>query len=101
MKMLLITAVESYEKDVVELLKSSHINAFSSTPIQGHVNHQDPHLEDNWFGGSGQEQRSMLFFSLVSNKHVDEVFEKIEAFNAKQESKSKIHLSILNVDKSN
>ena len=101
MKMLFITSIEEYEKDVVKILSSSHIHAFSSTHIQGHVNNNDPHLEDNWFAGARQDQSSMLFFSLVTNKHVEEVFEKIEAFNEQQESKSKIHISALSVDKSN
>lgn len=101
MKMLFITSIEEYEKNVVEILRSSQIHAFSSTHIQGHVNNNDPHLADNWFAGAKQDQSSMLFFSLVSNEFVDKVFEKIESFNQQQESKSKIHISILNVDKSN
>lgn len=101
MKMLIITAIESYEKDIVAILKSTKINSFSSTNVLGHVNHHDPHLEDNWFGSNQPDYQSILFFSLVADAFVDDVYNRIEDFNKTLESKSKIHISILNVDKNN
>lgn len=101
MKMLFITAIASYEKDIVAILKSSQIHSFSSAPILGHVNHQDPHLEDNWFGSNQPDYQSMLFFSLVADEFANEAYQRIEAFNNTLESKSKIHISILNVTKNN
>lgn len=101
MKMLIITAIEAYEKDIVDILKESKINAFSSTNVLGHVNNQDPHLEDNWFGNEQHDYNSMLFFTWVESENANLVFQSIEAFNEKLESKSKIHISILNIEQNN
>lgn len=99
--MLIITAVEAYEKDIVDILKESNINAFSSTNVLGHVNNHDPHLDDNWFGNEQQDYNSMLFFAWVKSKYAGLAFQRVEAFNAQVESKSKIHISILNIEQNN
>ncbi|MAY83901.1 MAG: hypothetical protein CMP59_07185 [Flavobacteriales bacterium] len=99
--MLIITAIEAYETDIVNILKESNINAFSSTNVLGHVNNHDPHLEDNWFGNEQQDYKSMLFFAWVESEFANKAFQSIEEFNAKLESRSKIHVSILNIEQNN
>jgi hypothetical protein len=99
--MLIITAIAAYEKDIVDILKESKINAFSSTNVLGHVNNHDPHLEDNWFGNEKKDYNSMLFFAWVESDHANLAFERVEAFNAQLESRSRIHISILNIEQNN
>jgi nitrogen regulatory protein PII len=101
MKMLVITAVESYQEEIVKVLKESNIHAFSSTNVLGHVNQNDPNLEDNWFGGDVQNYQSILYFALLPKEQLDNVFEAVERINAKAQSKSKIHLSVMGVERTN
>jgi hypothetical protein len=99
--MLIITAVQSYQEEIVKMLKESNIHAFSSTNVLGHVNHNDPNLEDNWFGGDLQNYQSILYFALLPKEQVESVFEAVEQINAKAESQSRIHLSVLGVEQTN
>lgn len=101
MKMLVITAVQSYQEMIVRILKESNIHAFSSTNVLGHVNHQDPNLEDNWFGGDVQNYQSILYFALLPTEQIEKVFEAVNKINEEAQSKSKIHLSVMGVERTN
>ena len=101
MKMLIITAVAAYQEEIVALLKKSKISPFSSTPILGHVNQEDPNLEDNWFGSEAQQNQSMLYFALLAEDQIKGVFEAVEEINQKAQSKSRIHLSVMGVEQTN
>ena len=48
MKLLLITAVEEFEKDVINILKNSGVKAFSYQSVKGFKN--DKNEMKNWFG---------------------------------------------------
>lgn len=101
MKLITITAIQEFEADLKKILKKSKVNAFSSTSVNGFTRNDNPNMEDNWFGGETGNTRSILIFAFVDSSCLDDVFESIEFFNNNQESASKIHLAILNVEKSN
>ena len=103
MKLITITAIQEFEVDLKKILKKSKVNAFSSTSVNGFVRNENPNMEDNWFGGETGNTRSILIFAFVQTDCLDEVFKSIEIFNQKQESESasKIHIAVLNVEKSN
>ena len=48
MKLLLITAIEEFEKDVINILKNSRVKAFSYQSVKGFKN--DKNEMKNWFG---------------------------------------------------
>ena len=48
MKLLLITAIEEFEKDVINILKNSRLKAFSYQSVKGFKN--DKNEMKNWFG---------------------------------------------------
>ena len=48
MKLLLITAIEEFEKDVINILKNSGVKAFSYQSVKGFKN--DKNEMKNWFG---------------------------------------------------
>tara|TARA_B100001109_G_scaffold254484_1_gene254287 strand:+ start:4077 stop:4382 length:306 start_codon:yes stop_codon:yes gene_type:complete len=101
MKMLVITAVQSYQEDIINVLKNSNIHAFSSTNVLGHVNKHDPNLDDNWFGGDVQNYQSILYFALLPETQLDQVFNEVEKINEKAQSQSKVHLSVMGVERTN
>ena len=48
MKLLLITAIEEFENDVINILKNSRLKAFSYQSVKGFKN--DKNEMKNWFG---------------------------------------------------
>lgn len=101
MKMIVITAIRLFEVDIVKMLKENNVNAFSSTELVGHANKKSSNNSDNWFGGGNGHKESMLFFAFIPEQNVDTVFHAVEDFNEKQTTESRIHLAVLNVEKSN
>ncbi|VAW25784.1 hypothetical protein MNBD_BACTEROID04-812 [hydrothermal vent metagenome] len=101
MKLILITAVKEFEKDIIRILKNSDITIFSYNEIIGYRNIPREANIDNWFPGERKENKSVMFYAFVKKEETDELFERIKVFNEKQESLSKIHISILNIEKSN
>jgi hypothetical protein len=101
MKLLIITAVKVFEKDIKKMLKKSDINMFSYTDIVGFRDASEDSVESNWFASEMNENESLMFYSFASKEKTDVFFEYVNAFNATQKTLSKIHVVILDVEKSN
>lgn len=101
MKLLLITAVESYQEDVIKVLKENNIHSFTSTQVSGHANSNVSDLGDNWFGGNQPNQSSIMYYVFVSEEDLDPVFKAVEDINSSRQSRSKIHLSVMAIERNN
>mgnify|MGYP003411726679 FL=1 len=99
MKLLTLTVVREFEKDVKKLLLHSGVNAFTFMPVKGYKDVSAESLDDNWFATEVNETDSLLFWAFVPAENVPKVEVAIQHFNAKQESLSRIPLSILNIEK--
>ncbi len=101
MKLLLITAVAEFEKEVKQILKKAQVKTFSYREVTGYRNTSDDTIEGNWFGTQMNENESIMFYAFVQKESVDKVCSAIEEFNANQETLSHIHSAVLNIEKSN
>ncbi|WP_420317842.1 hypothetical protein [Ekhidna sp.] len=100
MELLIITAVQSYEKDIKRLLKKSEVKAFSHMDVTGYKDLSDQPNDDNWFASSSGEHRSALFYAFVEKSGVDKVLNAIAEFNKDQDSMSHVHAVVVDVKKS-
>ena len=101
MKLLVITAIELFSKEIKLMLKKSHINIYSYREVKGFRDLSEESIESNWFAGEMNESQSIIFFAFVKETNVDDFFTIAEEFNAKQKTLSKIHVVVLNIEKSN
>ncbi|NDP28039.1 MAG: hypothetical protein GZ087_11525 [Flavobacterium sp.] len=99
MKLLLITAVREFEKDIKQILKNAQVKSFSYKNVNGFKDNSEDALEANWFATNMQETESVLFYAFVHQEKVDGLFEKVKEFNTIQVSKSNIHLAVLNIER--
>ncbi len=99
MKLLLITAIKEFEKNTKDILNHSGVKSFSYQYVKGYKNESDG-SSDNWFGASHAEIDSVLFTVFIEEKFVEEIYRKVEVFNAKQKSLSHIHVATLPIEKS-
>ena len=99
MKLLMITAIREFEKNVKDILNHSGVKSFSYHYVKGYKNESDGSSE-NWFGASHTEIDSVLFAVFIDENFTEEVYKKVEFFNGKQKSLSKIHVTTLNIEKS-
>ncbi|GAA4059403.1 hypothetical protein [Flavobacterium chungnamense] len=101
MKLLLITAIAEFEKEVKQILKKAQVKTFSYQEVTGYRNTSEDAIESNWFGNEMNENESILFYAFLPKENVDLVFNLITEFNSQQETLSHIHSVILNIEKSN
>jgi nitrogen regulatory protein PII len=101
MKLLLLTAVKEFEKDIKQILKKSGVKSFSYRDVNGFKDSSEEAMEGNWFATNMQENESVLFYAFVEKGNVDTVFDIVAKFNEKQKTASHIHLAMLNIEKSN
>ena len=99
MKLLIITAIKEFEKNVKDVLNHSGVKSFSYHYVRGYKNESDGSSE-NWFGASHTEIDSVMFAVFIEEKFVEEIYRKVEFFNGKQKSLSKIHVATMNIEKS-
>lgn len=101
MKLLLITAVAEFGKEVKQILKKANVKTYSYKEVTGYRNASEDALGSNWFGTEMNENESIMFYAFVEKENVDIVCSAITEFNSKQETLSHIHSAVLNIEKSN
>jgi len=101
MKLLLITAVAAYTKEVKHILKIAQVKAYSYKEVIGCSDVSENAIESNWFGTERNENESVLFYAFVPIENVATVFDAVKEFNATQETLSHIHVAVIKIEKSN
>ena len=101
MKLLIITAITEFEKDIKSLLKKANVKAFSYRNVMGYKDVSEEFIETNWFASEMNETESLLFYAFVKKENVDLLFQLVADFNTKQETKAQVNVASLNIEKSN
>jgi hypothetical protein len=101
MKLLVITAIISFEKEIKQMLKKVNVLSYSYKKVTGYQDITEESVNNNWFATEMNETESILFFAFVKKENSDNLFELVNEFNAKEETQSKVHVAVLNIEKSN
>ncbi|CAM3655569.1 hypothetical protein FLGE108171_08635 [Flavobacterium gelidilacus] len=101
MKLLIITAIKEFEKEIKQKLKKAKVETFSYKNVIGYRDNTEDVIESNWFSSEMNKSESILFYAFVKKENVDMLFDSINEFNAKQETLSHIHVAVLAIEKSN
>ncbi len=100
MELLIITAVQSFEKDIKRLLKENKVKVFSHLDVTGFKDHGHETHDENWFASSVGEYQSALFYAFVEDSAVDGVIQAIKNFNSSLDVGSHVHAAVMEVKKS-
>jgi len=99
MKLVIVTAVEQYEKEVLKLFKSANIENFSSSDIDGYKNRSSLLMASNWFSTGKEGSESIMFFSFTDDGHIDTLFNLIKEFNENMETNNPLKAIVLPIEK--
>ena len=100
MELLMITAVQAYEKDIKQLLKKNEVTAFSHMEVTGYKDLSDEPKAPNWFASDVGEHRSALFYAFVPADRVDPILRDVAHFNQDQQARSYVHAAVLDIKQS-
>ena len=99
MKLVLVTAVEEFQKDVLEIFNKANIENFSSSDIDGYKNVPSLLMASNWFSAGKSRNESIMFFSFTTKEKIDGLFSIIEEFNNNLETNNPIKAIVIPVEK--
>ncbi|MFD2550714.1 hypothetical protein ACFSQP_02685 [Bizionia sediminis] len=99
MKLVIVTAVKAFQKEVLQLFKEAKIESFSSSEIDGHKNAPSLLATSSWFPTVSGGNESALFFSFTDEARIDTLFTLIEAFNSTLETYNPIKAVVVPIEK--
>ena len=100
MKLLVLTAVKYYEKEIKRILKKSGVKNYTYKDAVGYRDMGNSAVQENWFANDMHEGMSIVFFAFVNDDSIDAVFDKVKEFNDDAESFSHIHVAALPIERS-
>lgn len=100
MKLLIVTVVEEFEKDILRLFKEAKIESFSGSEIDGYKNHTSVVRTSSWFPSQKSGVESSLFFSFTEDENIDLIFNLIKEFNSNLETNNPIKAVVVPIEKS-
>lgn len=101
MKLLVITAIREFKKEILHMLREADVKNFSYKEVTGYRDTSQDAVESNWFASELNESDSILFYAFVKKESVELIFNHVEIFNSAQESASRVHVAVLNIEKTN
>jgi nitrogen regulatory protein PII len=101
MKLVVITAIAEFEKDVKKMLKEAKVKSYSYRDVKGFRDASEEKIESNWFGSEMNETDSVVFYAFILQQNLESLFDEVKAFNNNQDSVSHVHLAVLGVEKYN
>ena len=81
MKMVIITCVSDYEKDIMKILDKAEVNAFSAFNIDGYRNDKNELDFQSWFPTTRLGTESLMFFSFDTSDKIKKLFQHIKEYN--------------------
>lgn len=100
MKLLIVTTVSDFQKEVLKLFKEANIEAFSSSEIDGYKNTNSLVATQSWFPGHKGGNESLMFFSFTDEDKIDEIFTYIKDFNRHLETNNPVRAVVLPIERS-
>ncbi|WP_310992185.1 hypothetical protein [Aequorivita marina] len=101
MKLLIVTLVDEYEKEVLQLFKKAGIESFSGSDIEGYKNGTSSFLMNtSWFPSQKSGAESGMFFSFTDENKIDKFFALVKEFNNNLETNNPIHAVVVPVERS-
>ena len=101
MKLVVITAIAAFEKEIKKMLKEAKVKSYSYRDVKGFRDASEEGIEDNWFGSEMNETDSVVFYAFILQQNIDILFDEVTQFNKYQETISKVHLAVLSLEKYN
>lgn len=99
-KLVIVTAVEQFGKDVLQLFNKAGIESFSGSGIDGYKSTSPLLMTQSWFPGQRGGNESHMYFSFTDEEHIDTLFELIEEFNRYLETNNPVKAIVVPIERS-
>ena len=67
MKLLVMTSIRSFKKEIKTILKKAEVKAYSYKDVIGYRDASELSIKDNWFTNDMNEGEAVLFYAIVND----------------------------------
>ena len=99
MKLVIVTSVEEFRKDVLKLFKNANIHNLSSSDIDGYKNGSSVLMTSSWFSTEKFSNESRMFFSFTEDENIDTLFDLIKEFNSGVETNNAVRAVVVPIER--
>lgn len=99
MKLLIVTVVEQFQSDVLELFKKAEIKNFSGSDIDGYKSTNSILMNSSWFPSEKSGAESSMFFSYTDEGKIDTFFDLVKNRNATIETNNPIRAIVVPIER--
>ena len=100
MKLLIVTVVEEFQKEILQLFKEVNIESYSGSDIEGYKNASSFMMNSSWFPSEKGGADSSMFFSFTEDEKIDLFFTLAIQFNKNMETNNPIHAVVVPIERS-
>lgn len=100
MKLLIVTSLKEYQKEVATIFEHAGIKVFSVSETKGFKEDHNVNLLDSWFSSGKEHFDSVFLFSFTPEGSAEKAMDLINAFNDANKTNFPIRAFIVPVDKS-
>jgi len=100
MKLLIVTVVDGFQQDVLQLFKKANIESYSGSDIEGFKNATSFMMNSSWFPSEKGGADSGMFFSFTEEQEIDDFFKLVKEFNQNMETNNPIHAVVVPIERS-
>ncbi|QQX75783.1 MULTISPECIES: hypothetical protein [Aequorivita] len=99
MKLLIVTVVDEFQKEVLHLFKRANIESYSGSDIEGYKNASSFMMNSSWFPSEKGGADSSMFFSFTEEEKIDLFFSLATQFNKNLETNNPIHAVVVPIER--
>jgi len=100
MKLVIVTAVEFFHEDMLQLFKKAGVKAVSESNIDGYKNIPTVLTTSNWFAADKSGVKSVMLFSFTKEDKVDTLFQLLKEYNENIETNNPVKAVVLPIERS-
>lgn len=100
MKLLIVTVVDQFQKEILQLFKKANIESYSGSDIEGYKNASSFMMNSSWFPSERGGADSSMFFSFTEEDKIDAFFTLAIQFNENMETNNPIHAVVVPIERS-
>ena len=100
MKLLIVTVVDQFQKEILQLFKKANIESYSGSDIEGYKNASSFMMNSSWFPSEKGGADSSMFFSFTEEEKIDAFFILAVEFNKNMETNNPIHAVVVPIERS-
>lgn len=99
MKLLIVTVVNQYQKEVLRLFKKAEIVNYSTSDIEGYKNTTSFIMNSSWYPSEKGGAESSMFFSFTEDRKINLFFKLVMQFNENIETNNPIHAVVVPIER--